>query len=451
VVAVADLVTGDRLCVLGYSGWDPLVTSAIGTVGRNRNVKLMWALHTADPQSVDTACQQITQMLDHRDVVFYTGADSDRVLTAVADNLQVPSDARATRDRCVVRHVAWERDLISQPHNDPPDDVGQLLRQLERRFGWGLDWASTAHAPQVLFWPIRLRERASLIHAVQALAAGALSQRNLRIVVCLDDFGNRRSRRFRESFKADLLRWVQIVHPAAQPEFSYLQDFIDEKAHDPLGDGPSALLRAADPWGVATALYSEHNPSLYSVLAAIKIVPNVPLRDLDKHAPRIVTALLSKDSYRLLTPVTLWAFLQDLLREVPAAAVMTLGGYDEALLWKLWRETFQIGVDQLHNPHIKGLNNESGMVQWASVDYLRRHLGREQGTPDWDSPNRYIPWLFQHALLLPHYLTREQVPACEEFRMDSWASFRTALDRGVPVLDLLAEQVSQLYLGPPSP
>jgi hypothetical protein len=420
----------------------------------------MWGLHTAEPAAIDLAQERITAALRHRvaphqaappypAVTFYPGADSDQVLTMLADRLGAPPDARQARARCVVRHVAWERELISQPHNDPPDEVGPLLLQLERRFGWSLDRAPDSRDPRVLFWPIRLRRRASLIHAVQALAAGAMSQRGLRIVVCLDDFGNPGARRFREPFRDDLLRWIRLVHPRAEPDFSYLRDFIDAKARNPAGDGPRALLRAADPWSVATALYSEHNPSLYSLLAAIKVVPNIPLRDLDEHAPRIVRELLTKDSYRLLTPVTLWAFLQDLLRDVPTTEVMTLGGRDEELLWKMWQETFQLGVDQLHNPYITGLNNESGMVQWASVDHLRRHLGKEHGAPQWDAPSRYIPWLFQHALLLPHYLTRRELPECGEFRMDSWASFRTAVDSGAPVLDLLAEQISELYLGPP--
>src|SRR5262249_17461843 len=98
-------------------------------------------------------------------------------------------------------------------------------------------------------------------------------------------------------------------------------------------------------------------------------------------------------------------------------------------------------------PNLKGLTNESGMVRWGSKDYLREHLGRELGTPDWEGEGRYVPWLFQNGLLLPLYLTRREPPEGSGFRLGSWAAFRTALDEGAPVLDLLAEHVSGFYLG----
>jgi hypothetical protein len=448
--AIADLITGDRVCVVGYSGWDDAVTGALREVARLRPVDLMWASHGQEPAEIDA--KRLSERLGGP-VTFFRGVDSDRLFPRLADGLNVPPASPGADVRRRVRHPDWERELLSAPGNTPPDDVLQLLRQLDRRYGWGLEWADRPQAPSLVFWPIRLRSRPSVIHAVQAFGAGALSERGAQVVVCLDDFGVTARAEFTDRFRADLLRWVRRIHPQAQPRFASLQDFIEDPGREVAalgGTDLTSLRRPVDPWQVARAFYGSHNPSLYSLLAGLKVVPNLALRELsdETKAKEIVQALLRKDANRLLTPLTQWSLLHQVLRTENADHVMTLGGRNEGFLWGLYREAFELNVNHLYNPYIKSLTNASLMVRWSTVDELRRHLARAHERGGWkDTEGDYIPWLVQNALLLPSYLAREEFPEVGGYRLDSWTAFAAALEAGQPVLDLLAERVSDFYLG----
>jgi hypothetical protein len=383
--------------------------------------------------------------------VFYEDVDSDRVFTRVADRLELPAAADLATSHHRQRHPGWEFELVSQHDSRPPENSLYLLRQLEWRFNWGIEWTGEEQAPTLLFWPVRLRPQASLIHAVQALAAGALAKRGVRLVVCLDDVGLSHRHEYAVRFRTAVVRWMRRIDPGAEPGFSSLADFIDDRSRRSGSTDPETLLRPVDPWQVAQAFYGQRNPSLYSVLAAMKVVPNVPLHDLEQHAATIVHALLSKDANRLLTPLTIWSFLHQILCTEATPNVMTLGGRDERLFWQQWRDTFHLGVNQLYNPHIKSLTNKSEMISWAGVEYLWQHLARACRLPGWDQDGRYIPWLLQNGLLLPTYLAEEEPPEAGGYRLDSWASFRAALDADAPVLEVLADHVSELFLGhPPS-
>ena len=66
-----------------------------------------------------------------------------------------------------------------------------------------------------------------------------------------------------------------------EPEFVSLSQFIREQQENRSAE---QLLRPVDPWTVAREFYGDHNPSLYSVLAAIKAVPNVAQHELEANA-----------------------------------------------------------------------------------------------------------------------------------------------------------------------
>ncbi|GAA2601945.1 hypothetical protein GCM10010399_35890 [Dactylosporangium fulvum] len=434
--AIADLITGDRVVVVGYSGWDDVVTGALRAVREVRPVRVLWALQEDDgpPAALSERLGDLA--------AYYPGVDGDELFTRLADRLQVPATAPRADPRRRVRHLDWERELFSQPGNVAPAAVLPLLRQLERRYGWGVDWAGEPQPPRLLFWPVRLRARASLINAVQALTAAALSQRGVRVVACLDDFGVAERAELGAAFAADLRRWMRRVDPAADPAVVSLHDYIEGSHREP------SLLRPTDPWSVARIFYGERNPSLYSVLAAIKVVPHLALHDLEQHAAAIVQTLLSKDANRLLTPLTTWAFLHHLLETEPAAEVMAYAGSDERLLWEQFREHFGLGGTLLYNPYIRHLTNESRMVRWSSAAELRAYLTSTKELPGWGEEGGYVHWLVQNAFLLPRYLTHGEFPEAGGYRLDSWAAFAAALDKGAPVLDLLAQDVSDFYLPP---
>jgi hypothetical protein len=430
--ALAELITGDRVVVAGYSGWDDVVTGALRAVAETRPVRVLWALHDGPFPTPERLGPLAT---------FYTGIDGDRLFTRLADRLQIPANTPRADPRRRVRHLDWERELFSQPGNIAPSGVLPLLRQLERRYGWGVDWAGEPQTPRLLFWPVRLRARASLINAVQALTAAALSRRGVRVVVCLDDFGVTDRPEVSATFAADLRRWMRRVDPDADPTIASLSDYVEEHPR-------SDLLRPADPWSVARIFYGERNPSLYSVLAAIKVVPHLALHDLERNATAIVQTLLSKDANRLLTPLTTWAFLHNILETEPAAEVMAYAGSDERLLWEQFREHFGLGGTLLYNPYIKHLTNESRMVRWTTAAELRTYLTSTKELPGWGEEGGYVHWLVHNAFLLPRYLTRSDFPEAGGYRLDSWAAFAAALDKGAPVLDLLAQDVSDFYLPP---
>ncbi|WP_433086222.1 SIR2 family protein [Dactylosporangium sp. CA-052675] len=429
--ALAELVTGDVVLVVGYSGWDDVVTGALRAVAASRPVRVLWALHDAAPLLLPDRLAGLVE--------FFTDIHGDDLFTGLADRLEVPPAGPRADPRRRVRHLEWERELFSQPGNTVPEAVLPLLRQLERRYGWGVDWAAEPQRPRLLFWPVRLRARASLINAVQALTAAALSARGVRVVVCLDDFGVTGREALSAEFSADLTRWMRRVDPGAAPEVASLQDYVATAA--------VSLERPTDPWSVARIFYGERNPSLYSVLAAIKVVPHLALHDLERNAGAIVQTLLSKDANRLLTPLTTWSYLHHLLRTEPAAEVMAYAGSDERLLWEQFREHFGLGGTLLYNPYIKHLTNESRMVRWASPEELRAYLSSTRGLPGWGSEGGYVHWLVQNAFLLPRYLTGASFPEAGGYHLDSWSAFAAALDAGVPVLDLLASDVSSFYLG----
>jgi hypothetical protein len=442
IAPIAELITGDTVCVLGTSDWAGTVTAALAEVARHRAITVLWAQHPADEQLAEHRRTRLAAAGLGMAQVF-PGVDSERLFTELADRLQITVIPRAAGPRHRLRHPIWERDFVSNPTSTAPDDLLGLLRQLERRFGWRFQPAASG-TPNLIFWPVRLRPQASVINMVQALAAGALVRRGADLVVCLDDFGIHEPESVRAPFEADLLRWIRTTAPGAKAEIVSLSEFIKHQRENP---SPEDLLRPMDPWTVAREFYGDHNPSLYSVLAAIKAVPNVAPHELEQNAWPIVQALLRRNANRLLTPMTMWSYLHHLLLRHPAQSVMTLGGRDEALFWEQWREMYRFGIAQLYNPHINSLTNKSEMLRWTSVEDLRTHLADVCAMPGWDSDGSYVPWLFQNALLLPIYLTGAAPPLTGEFALDSWAGFMAAMDAGAPVLDILAEQTTFLYRG----
>lgn len=442
IQSVAELINGDTVCVLGTSDWAGAITRALAAIARQRGIRVLWAVH-GDVQEARRRRELLRG--EGVDAECLPGADSEQLLALLARRLDVTVPPRTAGPPHSVRHPTWESELVSQPDSAPPDTIPRLLAQLERRFAWRFQPATTG-SPDLVCWPVRLRRQASVIHMAQALVAGALAARGARLVVLLDDFGIWQPESVGAPFEADLRRWIRHTGSQAKPEFVSLSRFVEEQRRRL--PSPEHLLRPVDPWAVARDFYGEHNPSLYSVLAAIKVVPNVALHEMEENAWPILQSLLRRNANRLLTPLTMWSFLHHLLLREPTRSVMTLGGRDEALFWEQWRQVYGFGIGQLYNPHIKSLSNESGMARWSSLEDLRTKLSDAYALPDWGADGGYVPWLFQNALLLPIYLTRGTAPEVGQFSLDSWAAFLAAMDDGLPALDVLARYATGLYLRP---
>jgi hypothetical protein len=441
---VPGLIRGATVLVLGTGDWAGTVTRALAAVAAYRPVRVLWAVHQADPDHALDLADRVRRATG-AEVEAFPGVDSDRLFPALADAIGVAVPPRETGLRHRVRHHSWERALVSQLDTRPPADVPGLLLQLERRFGWISQPHGTVEPARVL-WPVRQRARGSVIHMVQAFVAGALARLGVEVKLVIDDLAARDAGTG-DVFRTDLRRWVAHTGHGAGVEFVSLQEFVDSDAVAAVTP-EATLLRPVDPWGVARrVLYSEQNPSLYSVLAAAKAVPHVTDWDaLEAGAGPIVQSILRTDASRLMTPLLLWSYLNYLLLTRPTADVITLSGRDEALMWAQWRQSFGYGTGHLYNPYVKNLRHDSHMLSWSSEPELTQHLQRTGGLRGWDAEGSYIPWLFQNALLLPGYLNHEAVPETADFPLDSWAAFAAAVEDGKPVLELLSRRVSALYL-----
>ena len=432
--------------VLGYSGWDAIFVAALAEAMAARpQMTVLWSLHHADKPA--PAAWADLQTIPG-DVTLYHGIDTDDLLPRLAERLGVHTPFRATEVRREWRHQRWERELISEPDTRPPDDPVTLLAQLDRRFGWEHVWSPDARSPYLVFWPVRLRTGPNVIHMAQALVAAALSARNARVVVCLDDFAvPEREARARE-FGDAVAWWFSRIPDATPPEIRSLSDFIAMREDPETGAGPEGMLRPTRPWEIARELYGDRNPSVFRVLVAAKILPDIPLDELSENLPVILQALQRKNADRLLTPLTLFSFLQSLLNDRPTGSVVTLGGLDERALWELWRDTFDHDVNQVYNPRLISLGHDSLIVRWADAAGLRDHLEVARGLPGWDRQGGYFHWLIQNALLLPLYLSGTTLPRIGDYRMDSWAAAQAALNGSPAVLEPIAEQISAFYLNP---
>jgi len=439
--SISGLLRGELVCVLGAGDRSGTIRAAIEAMPGETPV--IWFSHREGAAPPPVLLPGPTQF-NHVYPV-----DNVHLLPALAEGFGVTV---LSEPDVQVRHPKWERLFVSQPDSEPPAEARALLRELERRFAWRVDWAAESlpsdGSPNMVYWPIRLRRRTSVIHMVQGIVAGALAGRGARIVIALDDLGVPAGGDPRISFEADLRRWVGHVAPDARVEVKSLAEFVDH-AGPPAGED---LLRPVDPWRVARAFYGRQE-SLYTALAAVKAVPQMVLYELDEiagKAEKIVQELQRHYADRVLTPTTIFAYLHKLLYESETSSLITLGGWDEGLFWEQWRQLYGMGVSQLYNPRIKSLSHESGMVRWDSLGELRDDLVRVSQLPFVEDEGRYVHWLFQNAVLLPRYLTRQPLPELGGNVIDSWAAFANALREGQPALEMLAQSATELYKGAPA-
>ena len=453
---VSALIGLDTVCVIGHSGWDGIVAEALRITARaGHELNVLWATRAvggARPLRERFLAQLDSGPRPGRRIasVFFEGVDSNVLLPRLADRLQVTAGRRPTFEHRH-RHDHWERELISEPGMKPPAGRLDLIRQLDRRFQWERSFSREPAEPTLIFWPVRLRSRPSVINMVQSLAAAALSARGAEIVVCLDDFNVDDRDNSAERFAHDVRRWFSLVPGRRWPDIVSLQELLERDElfgeSDDAGDGTRSMLRPTRPWDVAREALGERNPSVLHLLKAAKVIPDIPADQLADNAETIVRALESSNARLLMTPFTLWAHLNRLLLKTPTAAVMTLGGREEKNLWQMWRLVFDHGVDQLYNPTINSLTNRSLMVTWTSHDDLRRYLAESLGDDDWARSGTYVRWLVQNAFLLPTYLTGGEPPVHNGVRLDSWQSVRDAIANDETVIELIAERVSGRYLG----
>jgi SIR2-like domain len=442
---LADMLRDDTICVIGYSGWEDAFTIALSGLTTSRDIDVLWAMHEAAGQPPGPA------------LAMYHEVDSNRLFPqleqALRDRPAVGQPARPAAGSRVgtppsgtsghrIRQTELERLIGARASAD------ELLRQLDREFGWRLEGGTPTAPPSVLYWPVQLRQP-TLIHAVQALVAAALSARGMTVLLCFDDLSAEvHPDELRRVMTADVQRWFRLVEGAKPPIVESLESFCEPGRVAERLLNPAMLVRPTHPWAVERDYY--RYGTLYDLAKTVKAVPDT---DADEADPVVVkTGLTTTRAERLWSPLAIWAYLHYLLLETPVDRVVTLGGDDERTMWRLWHEVFADPVRHLYNPRIVNLRQDAGMLRCTSFQEIMEYLERSVELPTWRLPGHYLHWIVQNGLLLSQYLRNRPSLSFGGQVLDSWPAVVRALD--VPgerprVIQAIAREVSGLFLGEP--
>jgi hypothetical protein len=447
---LADLLRAETVCVVGYSGWDDVFSSAVVNLVTAHDVDVLWALHAARGEAGAHVPQPADSSLA---VPTYYGVDSNRLFPALQhevapeprrrsaspprpdDRLDTP-ETGASGHR--VRAAALERALGAEVSAE------ELLRQLDREYGWRLE-RTPGTPPAILYWPVQLRHP-TLIYAVQAIVAAALSARGVRVVLCFDDLASGpRSGELRDHFSAEVRRWFALVEGARAPQVVSLEEFLDPGWVVQRLQDPELLHRPTHPWAVEREYYGGGR-NVYDIVRAAKVVPDAEAERAD---PVEITARLTTTrAERLVSTPAIWAYLHYILCAVAAETVLTLGGDDEATMWRQWHQTFNDQVCHLYNPILVGVRQDAENLWARSYVEARTHLENARRNDEtWDQEGHYIHWTVQNAVLLCQYLRNRSPRLVEGRPLDSWDVVRTALgNNSRTMIDVIAREVCDLLL-----
>jgi hypothetical protein len=282
-------------------------------------------------------------------------------------------------------------------------DVAEVAQCLELRFGfkWARGTFALKETAAVVYWPVRLR-RPMAIHAVQAFAASALQKKGAQVVLWLDDLGNAQ---FPANEFTDRIRhWVGRVGGNA-----------DDLAVRLFSDAIKKSENAEHIWPyVQQWLAGQHTPELKGVLSVSKLWPDScedPLETLER--------LGSRRPRRLLTPPVVWTCLLLLNQEYPDNPVITLGGFDEEPLWRVWSLCAPVRhgrVGHLYNP-ILGKRSAAEQpktwymgddpLSWNSLSDIKSDLRAQTQIGAAAAPANQLSlphWAFRCCSLLPSFV-----------------------------------------------
>jgi hypothetical protein len=304
------------------------------------------------------------------------------------------------------RDLRIENSVVSLPGSGVPliseaGSVGALIRVFEEYFSlrWEPGTFANSENPVVVYWPVRLRQ-ATPIHAFQSFVASALQKKGARVRLYLDDLGNADAKP--EEFLAKVRKWFGLldVQFDLDANVSLFSQFITEE-------------KAWGTWEMVRKWLAENQYKLDKVLEVSKLTAAGEDLTLEK--------LLQRRPRRLLTPSLVWACLSYLLSESGDSNVITLGGYDERILWKTWREgirgpTSKVGhlyVPVLQEPTSGGQGKQAMHMSkrdlaWDSREDIAEALQEdrlaEPGAKNWLEKGRMAEWCLRGLVLLPPYI-----------------------------------------------
>jgi hypothetical protein len=277
--------------------------------------------------------------------------------------------------------------------------------------------------------------------------AAALSARGVEVILCFDDLAaHPHADEWRSRFTREVERWFRLVHGARLPTVDSLRDFcapgrVAERLQD-----PELLDRPTHPWAVQLEYYGRER-TVFEVVQAAKAFPDV--EDAAAYDAMIGARIRTTHAERLVSTPAIWAYLQYLLRGVRAEAVLTLGGDDEATMWRQWHDTFPEPVGHLYHPVLINVRQDGEMLRARSFHDMQRHLRNARKLDTWDRENHYVHWTVQNAVLLPHYLRGHWPLSVRGRVLDSWPHARAALADeilGNDTLSAVARETASLLM-----
>lgn len=295
---------------------------------------------------------------------------------------------------------------LADPHHVFEDgdfqrlDLPAFIRFLDEhlRFRWEPQTFLPQSGSVSIFWPVRLRSPTP-IHAVQAFTAAGLSLKGAKVCLSFDDFGDVQ---YSGDIFAERVRnwWRSVGADPSSLEVEYFRDVLSDDRYNHL-------------WRNIQRLLGESDFDLQHVLRLSKYLPprldeKVPLKDFAAKRPR-----------KLLTPTLVWTALLRHWERNTDSSIITLGGWDEQILWRAWWEVVlperDKSIGHLYNPELlrpgrkseKPLHMEaSPTFNWPArsdiVQWLRMDL---QAGGEWKQPSRIIPWTLNGCVRLPAFVS----------------------------------------------
>jgi hypothetical protein len=156
---------------------------------------------------------------------------------------------------------------------------------------------------------------------------------------------------------------------------------------------------ASPGWAAVRAWWSTEEEGLIEVLRVTKFVVGNASPNLQK-TPR-----------RLMAPAMLWAALE--ICRSGVTQILTLGGYDERPLWRVWERSVQSqGVSHLFVPELRissdvALHMAEASISWTSRDEVVEFVNAVRIA---DAPSPALSWLDRYICIFLQAITEGVAP-----------------------------------------
>lgn len=272
------------------------------------------------------------------------------------------------------------------------DSLLGVIDQLESQFEvtWEPHAFNESCEQKHVFWPMKLREPTA-IHASQCFIAAALQKKGCSINLYIDDFSDdyQVSR-----FEAQIKRWFKRV--GADPDdikVEKYKEIVDRDTQKKREILENLLLEA---------------------LSTIEVLKISKIYKSQQTTEDLLNTLKNKKPRRILTPAMTWTCLESLSAMNENASIITLGGYDERVLWSTWRTCLKengISAGHLFLSELKGIHMQDINFSWKSKNDIESYFSaaREAEGIANASSGSMIPWCINNCALIPTFVSEKEM------------------------------------------